>query len=953
MALFIAHSALLLWASYAAAGRLFSSLLERLLAAGLLAWGNLVATSLLLASVRELGAPAWFFRTSLALALVTWLVLRKAGPEPAANFALPGACGGKPNPWLLGAGILTLGPIAYASIRIACTYVPNNYDTLAYHLPRAMYYLGQDTLAHFDTGNPRQTYFPFNYNLLQLFGLIYSPPLQVLNIFNLATWVAAGLAIYRLCRLCAFGANSALVAAWLALTSTQVLAQATATTNDLPTGAGLLCALVFALRWRQSRQARDALLGGLAAGLTAGSKLTVLFFGPAAGLIVLAWGWQHWRRSESRAFLHSVRAWLVPGLLAFALASPFALINLAEKGEWINKTYDFTLNRPFSWACLAQTSEAYLVQLFIEPLHRFTFDLKFTGQLNAWGQQTFFPHWNEAFAFSPLYLFPPDLNEDHVWYGFAGPFILLCAVFCLVRWRQLPAPVVWLAGLGLGWFGTYFLLNKWSLYNQRYFVPVILVMSPCIAACVEVAWARLSFRRSTRYLLTALAFSAVWLAGIYLFQNTSRPYGPLWAGDLAPPALPALPTLMAERLPEQPRINIDSTDGNERIFLLMALGRHQRFTSFEKTDPTSYNVFSEWGFVRKVAYSNIEQLSSYTIVEIPTKRTAGIEFLGTIGTGQSALDYYGLMPHADKVTSTEGNRNVLVTLYYAPKDPRRYTYMRIKVAGLNAPDQARLVVGVEYEDRTTETLATFTAAGEAPASVTRPFRRFTVRVEDPASRREIGAIDIPYLFRDQPPDFEAPANPASLFADELIGTEPPNTLVATEGLAPAEGPYAQWDLPVIRWAKSPVLLLEIPVTKDLGRLELSFALRLQAREAAAIDVVFNGGLVKNYKWEGLTSWLIQTLQLAPQAGKNVLEFRNVSVSAEPDWLDYLERYPDVKAYLVAQSIPFEKGAQEHYETFGRNEHRILNLKRRIETLDGQAQLYYVFRSLRLEGFRTP
>ena len=362
-------------------------------------------------------------KASCPILLVTWLLLRRIRPETIA--AAPAAAGDpKPSPLLLAAFILTLAPIAYASIRIASTYVPNNYDSLAYHLPRAMYYLGQNTLAHFDTGNPRQIYFPFNHNLLQLFCLIYSPPLQCLNFINLTAWAVAGLAVYRLCRLGASSANSALIASWLALTSTQVLAQATATTNDLPMGAGLLCALVFALRWRQSRQARDALLGGLAAGLTAGSKLTVLFFGPAAGLIVLAWGWQHWRRAEPRAFLHGVRAWLVPGLLAFALASPFALINLVEKGEWINKTYDFTLNRPFTFACAAQTAEAYLVQLFIEPLHRFTFDLKFTAELNTWGVRTFFPHWNEAYAFSPLYLFPPDLNEDHVWFGFAGPVIL-------------------------------------------------------------------------------------------------------------------------------------------------------------------------------------------------------------------------------------------------------------------------------------------------------------------------------------------------------------------------------------------------------------------------------------------------------------------------------------------------------------------------------------------------
>lgn len=914
----------------------------------MLAWGNLVITSLLLSSMHRLGEPQWFFRTSVALALITWLLLRRLKPEPTTTDIEEVQL----NPLLLTAFILTLLPIAYASIRIAGTYEPNNYDSLAYHLPRSAYYLGQNTLAHFDTGNPRQIYFPFNYNLLQLFALIYGPPLQCLNFINLVAWATAGLAIYRLSRLNALSAGAALVAAWLALTSTQILAQATATTNDLPTGTGLLCALVFALRWRQTRLTRDAVLAGLATGLTLGSKLTVIFFAPTGGLILLFLGWQNWRRGAALAFFQSARAWLMPGLLAFVLAAPFALINLAEKGAWINKTYDYTLNRPFTFACFAQTSKTYLIQLFLEPLHRFTFDLKFTEQLNAWGQRTLLPHWNGDYAFSPLYLFPPDLNEDHVWFGFAGPFILLCAVFCLVRGRRLTAPLVWLAALGLGWITTYFLLNKWSLYNQRYFVPAILVMSPCVAALVQAGWERLAFRRTSRYLLVLLALSSIWLAGIYLFRNTSRPYAPLWSGERAPQALPTLPPVMVERLSRQPKINIDSTNGNERIFLLMTLARHQRFTSFDRTQPDAYNVFSEWGFPRKVAYSNIEQLSSYTIVAIPTKRTAGVEFLGTIGYGQEALDYFGLAPHPDQVAPGDGNRNVLVSLYYGPRDPGRYAQLRIKVAGLNTPDEARLTLGVEYTDHTIESLASFTTTGEAHASVTRPFLRFTIRVESQVDRQKIGGIDIPYLYRDLPPEIEAPDDPALLFANELIVPKP-QPRIMTEGLAPAEGPYTQRSLPLIRWAKSPIVRLEIPATDQLKRLEAVFSVRLEARTHAHLDVIFNGELVKDFALNGDTAWFTQTVPLSPRPGKNVLEFRNVSVDTKPDWLDYLARYPDVKAYLVSQNLPLEAGAQTHYETHGKNEHRIIFFQRRIETLDGPAQLYYLFRSLRVNGFHTP
>ena len=71
MALYLAHTFILLAASYAAARSLLRATGERLLAAGLLAWGNLVVTSLLLAGLHRLGDAAWFFRTSLILALVT------------------------------------------------------------------------------------------------------------------------------------------------------------------------------------------------------------------------------------------------------------------------------------------------------------------------------------------------------------------------------------------------------------------------------------------------------------------------------------------------------------------------------------------------------------------------------------------------------------------------------------------------------------------------------------------------------------------------------------------------------------------------------------------------------------------------------------------------------------------------------------------------------------------
>lgn len=949
MTVFAIHFLLLATLSFASARRLTRCTSECFLGALLLAWGNVVVTCLLLSAISQLGHSVLFFATSAAFAAAVWLGLRRVEPVT--------ADAGEPTPsrWLAIAFLVTLLPVAIANLGVALSYEPNNYDSLTYHLPRAAFYLGQNNLAHFDTGNDRQIYFPFNYNLLHVFCLIYGPPRQVLTFFNLIMWVAAGFAVHRLCRLALLSANVSLIATWFALLATQTLAQATSTTNDLPLGAGVATALVFALRWGQSRRRRDAWLAGLAAGLVVGTKLTVVFFAPPAGLLVLVWGYRHWRAGKLAEFLRAVRAWLLPAVLAVALAAPFAIINLAAKGQWMTKSYDYTLNRPLSVGSAVQTAQGYLGQLFLEPLSRFDFDLDRIKRLNAWADRTLFAHWNDAHAFSQFYLFPPDLTEDHVWFGLIGPAVFLAALLCLVRWRRVAAPVVWLAWLGLGWFAIYFLLNRWSLYNQRYMVPALLLMTPSLAVLWEIEWRDgAAARRLFRPALVVLALATLWLIGAYLTLNTRRPFIPFWSARVAPAALPTLPPRLADRLSTEPRINIQATDGNERIFLLMTAGRgrDQRFTSFARQMPEAYNVFSQWGLARKVAYVNMAQQSSYTLVKIPTKRTAGVEFLGTIGTGVEAQDYLGLPPRAAEQPSDGTNRQVLVVLSYAPHEPNRYLSTRIQVIGLNPADEARLRVGVEYQDRTQEILATFAHSGEAPASITRPFRRFFIHAADAASGDSIGAVSIPRLTREKPPEFGTPFEPTVIFHDKLVANDP-ITYITTTGLNAAEGPYPQWSLPLICWAREPVVRLEIPAADDLVTLRLNFSLRSFARERATIALLHNGQLVKYYDLDDHNAWVDEALTVKPGAGKNVFEFRNVVLGTEPDWLDYLERHPDVKGYVLSQNIPLERGAREHYEAFGRKEHRVLHFKHSLELLPVADSRYYIFRELVVEGQREP
>jgi len=951
MTLLLAHFALLSWLSYATAQRLVRDTVDRVLATAMVYWGNIVILSLLLSQLGKLGEPGWFFRGSLLLGAATLGLVARFLPGPTAPVVPVGLAGESRSRLLTFGvpGILSL--ILAANLRMAAVYPPNNYDSLTYHLPRVMYYLGQNSLAHFETADIRQVYFSFNYNLLQLSCFIYGPPTQAINFLNVAAWVLTGFGVYRVSRLCGCSFNASLFATGLALTATEVLAQATSTTLDLPTAAALLAVIVFVLRWLRTQRRTDAALAGLAAGLAGGAKLTVVFFGPAVVVLLLAFLYQHWRRGETRAYFRGVGTWIGPGLLTLVLSVPFILYNLAATGQWMTKLLDFTLNKPFSLACAWQTSKAYLFQLFFEPTGRFAYDLPLIGRLNAWFSHTFFSGWNGTYAYSDFYVIPPDLNEDHVWYGFVGPLFLVCAVLCLWRDRRLQRPLGWLALLGLGWFATYFAMNKWSLYIQRYFLPAIILMGPCAAAVWDGGAGGLRLLAAVRRgLFCAVAATAVWFSFNYLAENRNRPFAFPWSNFTAPVILPDVPPLLRDRLAAQPRINVITDGTNERIYLLMDLGRNQRFTSGTQVDPEKYNVFSFWGFTRNNIYSNIAHIASHTVVAVPAKKTAGVEFLGTVGRGVDAFDYVGLAPHANETKATANNSNLVVLVRYAPTDPNRFMFCSLRVNGLNPRDDARVVVTADMTDGSTVPIMSQTHSGEIKFGLTKPFKRLRIEVFEIAGGRKIGEGDLPYAVKPSDTVALPPVSATTLFRSELISTDPVRNL-SINGLADLEGPYAKWELPLFRWAKQPTVRIELPANPKLKRVRVSFNVRLQMRDQANLRVLLNGRVLQDFALTGRSDWHSHSVEFNPAPGENAIELQDHPEGEIPDWLGYLDQNPDVKAYVLTQNKSLQAGAQEHYETFGRKEHRPLPTKPNSATESAPPDsLYFIYRSLQVEGF---
>lgn len=950
MTLLLAHGFALLFLMGVIAHRLYQNPIDKIMATAVMAWANIVITALALSSAHWLGNPLLFVRVSILFALLLFLGLRvffrvgaDVSRQPAATSRID---------WLpIAAFVVTITPLAVANLLIARSYLPNNYDSLTYHLPRVMFYLGQGTLAHFDTENSRQIFFPFNLSLLHLAILQHGVAFEkVLTILNIGFWFGAGAAIYRICRLADYSMGASLAAAWLAMTATQVLAQATATTNDLPTGAVLLVAVVFIQRWLQARQFRDAIIVALALGLAFGSKLTPVFFIPAVAVLGAILMYRARASIAGRDCREQIRTWIFPGTLVLILAVPFVFYNVKATGHLMTSEYDFSLNKPFSFGVFWQTAKTYTLQFFFEPLQRFTFDLSMTAALNHLAEKLLFPHWNSVYAFSPLYFFPPDLNEDHVWFGFSGAFVIISALACARRERKQITVISSLAILGLGWLIIYFALNKWSLYIQRYFVLPFLLMTPCVAFYFDKSAAWRVPRSTMRTTLMLLFATSFWFSLSYLLQNTARPLVPILFKSANKPQELEVPRELMAALSRHSDINMSLAGGNERTFPLMRAASAARFTSNFNIDPSKFNLISKWAFTKNAVYHNIAAKESHQILSVPAKHTAGVENLGSIGAGVDEFIYFGLEPHASQSVSSIQNSNVLIVLGYKRAEPERYMNSRMQLLGLNIEDGIEATIFADYPSGSKVLLGAVRDSSEIVLPIKSVATQLVVELREIDSGVLVARSVLPVMVLESKKvatgdDLDA------LFNLNLIATDSAGDK-SVSGLRALEGPYPQWSLPLFRWAAQPTVRIVSPARDDLKQIQVILSIRLQIRENAELELLHNGKRVKLYNLMGRTSWLDDSVNLPAAQGENIIELRDTLADVQPDWESYLANNPDAVLWAKRQGLATLPGAEQHYDRIGRGEGRAVIFKKMSEKQNTPADsLYFVFRTLRVVGLK--
>ncbi len=196
-----------------------------------------------------------------------------------------------------------------------------------------------------------------------------------------------------------------------------------------------------------------------------------------------------------------------------------------------------------------------------------------------------------------------------------------------------------------------------------------------------------------------------------------------------------------------------------------------------------------------------------------------------------------------------------------------------------------------------------------------------------------------------------PANrkpaPRLLFSTDLVADTSASPVLFASGLLSPEPASLLFNSPRIREMRASPIRIVIPTTRGMTRLRITLSARVQWNSRGILELHANGRMVRPITFTDTANWHEEIFDLPARDGENVVELRNAPLPQEPDLLDYLDRYPDVRLHLEMIRQPLLQGAREHYEHSGRAEGRTVRLLAPAQPAPDD--LLYIFRTLRVEG----
>lgn len=393
----------------------------------LLLWATLVLTGHLSSIGSNLGSlavyvPVSFLSMGLLYGLLEWIRALPSTPPlvTAPAISLTRIDSLKTRRFLFWFLLITLSLFAAISIALGLCVYPNNADSLIYRLPRAIWYVSTGSFLHpFESLDKRLVFYPLDGTALYVPFVLYGLPGTFHSLPSLLSWGAIVYASYRFARELGADRLIGLFCAWLIGLTPGVLAQATSTNDEIIAAAAFLCCLFMGWRWLVTGRPIYFIFSSLALGLSAGTKLHIVFLLPIFFLVGLVALLYLVKNPKSLKTWHQAICWkttLISLLLIAVMFLPFLFYNKASTDHFYFfddfKKQVFNLRGNIQgWG---QNLLIYLSQMIFSPL----------ADLNVWPVANDRQHFNIRLNQILNPLLKPFIDDDpsfyHLSYRFSG-----------------------------------------------------------------------------------------------------------------------------------------------------------------------------------------------------------------------------------------------------------------------------------------------------------------------------------------------------------------------------------------------------------------------------------------------------------------------------------------------------------------------------------------------------
>lgn len=518
---------------------LFKNKTDAIITTLIFTWTNLIITALFLSLFSAI-SNYWLYATvSIVQAIAVFYIATRTGVKP---FDMSNRLPYKKNSIFDRIIIATLVLLFLFNAIAAFSFIPNNWDSLTYHLPRIYFYHSQGHLGHFFTNNMRQIYFPFNATLLQMPVVQYGFPNSFFNIINLSAWCIIGLAIYRISLFLSSNRTAALLSAFFALTATSVLAQATTTNNDILLGVTVIVALYFLFLWAKYQKGLLLVLFMISIGIAIGLKVTIAYFVPGFFIYLFVWAFIIDKKKSYIKYVAVFRKKYFYSAFALMvlLAAPSYIINLYKAKHISAPDQAKYINMPFSVRASYQNLSGLALQASLSPPIALSYNLftlydayantayKHTAAfyLNKSLNKYYINHWDKNLAIGSQLFYDnfisQNLVEDEVWYGLGTYLVIIAFLFVLFAKNTQPEIrhySLFLFLLVLSFFLLYGVYMKWQPWSCRFFNAAWLLSVPAVG----ILWTRFQSSPTLRIIIYGISFLILFNAFSYIFNNQRRP----------------------------------------------------------------------------------------------------------------------------------------------------------------------------------------------------------------------------------------------------------------------------------------------------------------------------------------------------------------------------------------------------------------------------------------------